>query len=1523
MESHILNMYHQAPYRSIGHKVMRSNSNSMSSESSNQSPEYNAQNDHSEVYSSHQGRCMQSQATTQSCHDTSSEDEEENIEVHEVSVVTDHNTSTEVENYEDCSLVEGDDYEVIQVYAVHPDLDLEASSEDDDDNDDREELTDGECNNVENNHYTDHDYNEPENRHPEVIHDNISIDLDTPVVSSVDEYFVKDTKNVLEIKDEPVISDVDDFFKKDRPKIDDLFIRCSRDEDNLRVPDEVPDDFLADDKEEKEVIESVTEIPVLSLNESDLERLPRIEAIKKYLLEDTTCSKFKHAQRSFSVPHSPMNINMDTDDGKTCLSFEDLNLDLSDLALDSEKDKADSSVKKFDDIPQTLTEEEVNSFLITNKVENYKNEDDFSTQDMEIEQPLASTLSCVPVIPRTSTPIPKPAVLEYCIEKSAIKLEPSAEIKTEIDDFVDVESCNDAAIPVLEANNLNSLLEQFEATEKINIKKISPLIKGEELQPVKNIPKVSLTNGMRLQDAGVQLNKNKMRQILMPPTIKSVKRAPSPVRSDHDYCTSKKRQSLPGLKKGQSLLKPEVLSSNNRILNSRHRSCKNKKIVYNLSSDDESEKCNNNNKNKKLNKDDSDFKAKKISAKQIIKPVVLPVARKILSNDSDAVDSSVKNNNSVMIKNACKASDNPVSQSNGSIKLIIKNKSEVILNCDEKDSQINSKSIVKVKSSSVSEKTSNSVKNKPPKEIINPKDNNIKEIDSNKGKCINNSENICANVQTKEVHKSKEEEPKSKNENFYTALFSNKQDVQVPKSMQTKSEKLLFEEELQKISEESIKKELEQPAKKKKLNLQEYKMRKANSNNSSATVSPESIFPEMPHLNLDKPVRPIIQTTPAVKSAQETPKDLFDPIREASRKIIMISKRQKAEAMRKRDEDIVMRKIPRVENLQLQPLMTDAEMMKMVGLNPPVQLPVPIKKVMREKPHKPQALPEYEEIILVSVGTNTDEKIFKELTEAAKPVKAVKSTSKSPSTVDAKSLINFKIKTSDHVLKQNVFDNTNRDKKSPDDNRQADSKIDRERYKGITAALKSVEKQVDTKISSNSLFASIQDVVLKKAPEENDRKSSKPSSPSEKASRQYVKTTIIRKYDADADHGEDKIILHLEKNRRKPAAASIVVQTDLLPEFSHLSLSTGQTKDKVVTRKRNDSDMSMSSEGSPRTKDLKTPAKVDTKVVRPKVDNRPEKRSLSKEKRSRSRDRHDKYRRRSRSRSRRRRSYSRSRSRSRGRYNRYRRSDSPYKRKRRSPSPYRRRSPSRRKDRLNRSRTPRRDESTPRSPAHKKLKRSPRSSERPEPAKSLTPPMRNFTISECSDSLTRSSSSLSSRSSHSRKSERSSHSPYRRDEPYRKKYSSFSSEDRESNTPVEERRIVFVGKLEKDINKNTLRGQFSKFGPVMEVRLHSKEDGTRYGFVTFKHARDAWSAVEAASTFPQYDVGFGGRRAFCRQSYADLDGLEAKYTESAFHGAATMLTRRTNEISFEEMLLEVRQTLSQRLNESKRQDDKP
>lgn len=56
---------------------------------------------------------------------------------------------------------------------------------------------------------------------------------------------------------------------------------------------------------------------------------------------------------------------------------------------------------------------------------------------------------------------------------------------------------------------------------------------------------------------------------------------------------------------------------------------------------------------------------------------------------------------------------------------------------------------------------------------------------------------------------------------------------------------------------------------------------------------------------------------------------------------------------------------------------------------------------------------------------------------------------------------------------------------------------------------------------------------------------------------------------------------------------------------------------------------------------------------------------------------------------------------------------------------------------------------------------------------------------------------------------------------------------------------------------------------------------TRYGFVTFDEPADAFKAIESAKQDPMldmYDVGFGGRRAFCGASYADL----GEYTEYLF-----------------------------------------
>jgi len=98
----------------------------------------------------------------------------------------------------------------------------------------------------------------------------------------------------------------------------------------------------------------------------------------------------------------------------------------------------------------------------------------------------------------------------------------------------------------------------------------------------------------------------------------------------------------------------------------------------------------------------------------------------------------------------------------------------------------------------------------------------------------------------------------------------------------------------------------------------------------------------------------------------------------------------------------------------------------------------------------------------------------------------------------------------------------------------------------------------------------------------------------------------------------------------------------------------------------------------------------------------------------------------------------------------------------------------------------------------------------------------------------------------------------------------------EKNRQVEERRVIYVGRIEEGISKADLRLRFQQFGPIVDISVHFRERGDNYGFVTFAHKADAYKAVEHGNddpTYPHYDLCFGGRRAFCKQRYADLDGL--------------------------------------------------
>ncbi|XP_034485672.1 serine-rich adhesin for platelets isoform X2 [Drosophila innubila] len=137
--------------------------------------------------------------------------------------------------------------------------------------------------------------------------------------------------------------------------------------------------------------------------------------------------------------------------------------------------------------------------------------------------------------------------------------------------------------------------------------------------------------------------------------------------------------------------------------------------------------------------------------------------------------------------------------------------------------------------------------------------------------------------------------------------------------------------------------------------------------------------------------------------------------------------------------------------------------------------------------------------------------------------------------------------------------------------------------------------------------------------------------------------------------------------------------------------------------------------------------------------------------------------------------------------------------------------------------------------------------------------------------------------------------------------------DRNVSQPaVEERRIVYVGRIETDTTKELLRRKFLPYGSIKQITIHYKENGMKYGFVTFERAQDAFTAIDTSPRDAQinmYDISFGGRRAFCRASYADLDNAGINnYHSYVFPKAAPAAPPQ--EDSFEALLLKVKAKLN-------------
>nr|XP_032638975.1 peroxisome proliferator-activated receptor gamma coactivator-related protein 1 [Chelonoidis abingdonii] len=152
----------------------------------------------------------------------------------------------------------------------------------------------------------------------------------------------------------------------------------------------------------------------------------------------------------------------------------------------------------------------------------------------------------------------------------------------------------------------------------------------------------------------------------------------------------------------------------------------------------------------------------------------------------------------------------------------------------------------------------------------------------------------------------------------------------------------------------------------------------------------------------------------------------------------------------------------------------------------------------------------------------------------------------------------------------------------------------------------------------------------------------------------------------------------------------------------------------------------------------------------------------------------------------------------------------------------------------------------------------------------------------CGRSRGRSSSSSSYSSRSSSASHSRSPSPRRRSN-RRRRYDYCDLPDRcqhqkvlHKERAIEERRVVFIGKIPSRMTRAELRHRFSVFGDIEECTLHFRAEGDNYGFVTYRYAKEAFAAIESGHKLRRpdeqpFDLCFGGRRQFCRRNYADLD----------------------------------------------------
>uniref|UniRef100_A0A9J8A9F1 Peroxisome proliferator-activated receptor gamma coactivator 1-alpha n=1 Tax=Cyprinus carpio carpio TaxID=630221 RepID=A0A9J8A9F1_CYPCA len=93
---------------------------------------------------------------------------------------------------------------------------------------------------------------------------------------------------------------------------------------------------------------------------------------------------------------------------------------------------------------------------------------------------------------------------------------------------------------------------------------------------------------------------------------------------------------------------------------------------------------------------------------------------------------------------------------------------------------------------------------------------------------------------------------------------------------------------------------------------------------------------------------------------------------------------------------------------------------------------------------------------------------------------------------------------------------------------------------------------------------------------------------------------------------------------------------------------------------------------------------------------------------------------------------------------------------------------------------------------------------------------------------------------------------------------------------IEERRVVYVGRLRTDSTRTELKCRFEVFGEIEECTVNLRHDGDNFGFITYRYTCDALAALENGHTLrrsnePHFELCLGGQKQYSKSNYTDLD----------------------------------------------------